>query len=52
MEKNKFYSKPLMVLEEFTPQEFVAGCNKPISKRSIVAFPQPDGPNMDKNSPF
>ena len=39
MEKNKFYSKPLMVLEEFTPQEFVAGCNKPISPSTIgVSF--------------
>ena len=30
MEKKVAYSKPLMVMERFTPQEFVAGCPAPV----------------------
>lgn len=30
MEKKVAYSKPLMVMERFTPQEYVAGCPAPV----------------------
>src|SRR5689334_11664489 len=28
-----------------------SGCSKPARRRSVVVFPQPEGPRMEKNSP-
>ena len=27
------------------------GCSNPATRRSVVVFPQPEGPRMEKNSP-